>query len=171
MSPSFKFFRISICCLAVLISTFPAKSQEAVRQRSALTTGGSSGTVAINGRSLFLQQSIGQQGITGLSGTKSYLIRQGFIQPLATSAGQNKEGSLAVTILPNPFSQHLKIYFSEEIRDVYVSVINMEGRIMFLKHMNSARELDTDLGMLAPGVYTIRINTISDFFTAKVIKQ
>ncbi len=124
-----------------------------------------------DGHQYYLQQSIGQPGITGLSQNKNYQLRQGFIQPLTGPVNIITSGTLQATIFPNPFSDHIIITFSETIPDfLYVALYDLNGKIIYFKKHGASPDLTLDAGYLAPGAYFIRVSTITKYLYSKIIK-
>ncbi len=146
-------------------------AQVPVKLRSALSAGGSSKIVMSDGHQYYLQQSIGQPGITGLSQNNNYQLRQGFIQPLAGSVNNITAGTLQATIFPNPFSENIIISFYEKMPDfLYVAVYDLNGKIVYFKKHGASPELILNAGHLPPGAYFVRISTTTKYYYSKIIK-
>jgi hypothetical protein len=157
--------------LLLLLLYQPVKAQEPAKLISTLNIGGSSNTLTIDSRYYYYQQSIGQSGIIGLSGGKNQLIRHGFIQPVAGRESSMLAGDLRVEIYPNPFSGYIIISFPERIQDaIYVTMYDLNGRIVYLKKFMTTEELNLDVSGLACSIYIMRVNTTTRSFYAKVIK-
>jgi len=157
--------------LLLLLLYQTVKAQEPAKLISTLNIGGSSNTLTIDSRKYYYQQSIGQSGIIGLSVGKNQLIRQGFIQPVAGRGSSMLAGELRVEIYPNPFSDYIIISFSEKISEIlYVTMYDLNGRIVYLKKFEAAGELNIDVTSLASSIYIIRINTTTRYFSSKVVK-
>ncbi len=147
------------------------EAQVPVKLRSVLSAGGSSKIVMSDGHQYYLQQSIGQPGITGLSQNLNYQLRQGFIQPLAGSVKSITSENLQATIFPNPFSEHIIISFSDTIPDfIYVALYDLNGKIVYFKKHGASPDLILDAGDLAPGAYFIRVSTTTKYLYSKIIK-
>jgi len=167
-----KLLRVSIPLLLVLLPIQKISSQEGIKLRSTFGSTGSSGTFTADNHKYYIQQSIGQYGITGLAQKNGYILRQGFIQPLAGTSGVNALESLPAIIFPNPFSSNITISFSEELSDVlYVTLYDLSGRIVYFKKHSASREIDLDLNSFMPAVYFIRVNTTTRSYYSKVIKR
>jgi hypothetical protein len=163
--------------LRLLITFLPVfyfqhtSAQVPVRLRSVLSAGGSSDIVMSDGHQYYLQQSIGQPGITGLSQNKNYQLRQGFIQPLAVSLKINSTGTLQATIFPNPASDNIIISLAEEITEpLYIALYDLNGKIIYFKKHAGSPELTMNAGDLAPGAYFIRVSTTTKYFYSRIIK-
>ena len=171
MSGFGKSLNLFLIILLVLFSLLPTRAQTAVKLRSTLSSGGSSGSFSANGRQYYLQQSTGQMSVIGIAQKHDYLLRQGFIQPLYGPANQKTMEPLPVIISPNPVSAHLTVSFSEVIVDpLYITIYDLYGKIAWFRKYEAARELDLDLTSLSPSVYVIRVNTITKSFYSKIIK-
>ena len=162
--------KLFLIILPVFIS-LNINAQVPVKLRSALSAGGSSKIVMSDGHQYYLQQSIGQPGITGLSQNNNYQLRQGFIQPLAGSINIMTSGSLQATIFPNPFSENIIISFSEKMPDfLYIALYDLNGKIIYFKKHGASYNLIVDAGYLPPGVYFVRISTTTKYYYSKIIK-
>jgi len=162
--------KLFITILPVFVSLH-IYAQVPVKLRSVLSAGGSSKTVMSDGHQYYLQHSIGQPGITGLSQNKNYELRQGFIQPLTGSVNSITSGSLQATIFPNPFSEHIIVSFSEKTSDfMYVALYDLNGKIVYFKKHGASPDLTLDAGDLSPGAYFIRVSTTTKYLYSKIIK-
>lgn len=145
--------------------------QAAVKQRSVQSTGGSSKIVFSDGKIYYLQQTIGQPGITGVSQNNNYQLRQGFIQPPAGSVNIISSGNLKAVIFPNPFSDNIIISFSETISDnLHVALYDINGKIISVENYGALPDLFLNAGHLAPGIYFLRVSTATKFLYTKIIK-
>lgn len=162
--------KLFITILTVFIS-LNINAQMPVKLRSTLNIGGSSKIVMSDGRQYYLQQSIGQPGITGLSQNNNYQLRQGFIQPLVSSANSITPGTLQATIFPNPFSENIIISFYEKMPDfLYVALYDLNGKIVYFKKYGASPDLIVNAGYLRPGAYFVRISTTTKYYYSKIIK-
>jgi hypothetical protein len=157
--------------LLLLLSLQTIKAQTITKLRSTLSAGGSSNTFMANGKQYYLQHSIGQSSVIGLSHRNNYLLRQGFIQPLEGYNKSIKLASLPGTVSPNPFSEKIIVSFSEEISDdLFVTFYDLNGKIIYFNKYGAAQELNLDVSSLAPAIYLIRVNTTTKCFYSKIIK-
>ncbi len=162
--------RFIIIVLPVLVS-LQVNAQTPARLRSVLSSGGSSTVITSEGHRYYLQQSIGQPGITGLSQNNNLQLRQGFIQPLAVSLKVNSKGTLQATIFPNPFSSNIIISFAEEITEpLYVTLYDLNGKIIRFEKQGASPELFLIAGNLAAGAYFLRVSTTTKYFYTKILK-
>ncbi len=162
---------IFVSLLSLLLSIQTIDAQNPARLRSVLSTGGSSKTVALRGRNFYYQQSIGQPGVTGPARYNNILIRQGFIQPLEGSLAVNLIEALPATVSPDPFSSKIIVSFSEGISDIlFVTIYDLNGKIVYFNKIGAARELTLDVSFLPPALYILRVSTASKSFYTKMIK-
>ena len=166
-----KHFKLIFIILFFIVFITTGSAQEALRPRSALSAGGSSGIINVNGRQYYLQQSIGQQSITGISNKQDYLLRQGFIQPIYGYYSQTVQEKLPVVVHPNPFSSHMNINFPEApAGNLYVTIYDLSGKIVFFQKYEASGVLTLDLSSLSSSVYIIRVNTTTKYFYSRIIK-
>ncbi len=166
-----KHFKLIFILLFLIVFVDSGKGQEVLKPRSALSAGGSSGIINVNGRQYYLQQTIGQQSITGISMNQGYLLRQGFLQPIEEEHNQLSKETLPVVIYPNPFSSHMNLSFIEKTSGpLYVTIYSLDGKIAFLKKYETGSNIDIDLSSLPPSVYVLRLTTIKKSFYYRVIK-
>ena len=171
MSRSARLFRFILVIIPLLIFSIRGTSQEAARLRSTLSAGGSSGVFYANNHAYFIQQSTGQQSVTGISQRPDYLLRQGFIQPYIAKSYRIPPETLPVTIYPNPFDDHIMISPDETIRGrIYITIYNLDGRIVFFSKYDDAGARELNLSSLPPSVYVLRINTATSFYHSRIIK-
>jgi hypothetical protein len=154
-----------------VFATPDINGQVAVKWRSVQSTGGSSKFLLSDGHLYYLQQTVGQPGITGVSQNKNYQLRQGFIQPLAGSVNSITSGNLKATIFPNPFSNNIIVSFSETISDyLYVALYDINGKIVYFEKHGALPDLFLDTGHLTPGIYFLRVSTTTKYLYTKIIK-
>jgi hypothetical protein len=80
-------------------------------------------------------------------------------------------GVLHADIYPNPFSSYIILSFPEKTTDaVYVTLYDLNGRIVYLKKFTAAGEINLDLSGLACSIYIMRVNTTTRSLYSKVIK-
>jgi hypothetical protein len=155
----------------VLVSFHSIKGQVLIKLRSTISTAGSSKTFTSNSKQYYLQQSIGQSSVTGLSRNKDYLLRQGFIQPLKGSIKTTAAEALPVTVFPNPFTTNIIVSFTGEVSEIlYITLYDLNGKIVYLKKSRATQNIDLDVSSLPPAIYFIRVNTSSGNFYSKLIK-
>jgi hypothetical protein len=171
MSHTIKILKFLLIILFSCICTVPGIGQVSNKLRSTLSAGGSSGFITVNGRQYYLQQSTGQQSITGISQKQGYLLRQGFIQPVNGQYNKTVQETLPAIIFPNPFSSHMSVTLPvAPDGHLYVTIYDLTGKIAFFRKYVAAGKLDLDLSSLPSSVYIIRINTTTKYFYSRIIK-
>jgi hypothetical protein len=158
-----------ILYLFILIDT--GNGQEALKPRSALSAGGSSGIIMVNGRQYYLQQTTGQQSVTGISVNQGYLLRQGFIQPIEENHNKMLKETMPAVIYPNPFSSNMNVsLIGKTAGPFYITIYSPEGKIAFLKKYETGSHIDIDLSSLPPSVYFLKLTTSKKSYYSRIIK-
>jgi hypothetical protein len=141
--------------------------------RSTVGVNGNSTTTNFSGKQYIVQQSVGQASVIGNHTIQDFTVLQGFIQPPITIEGATDEdNSLQAVIYPNPFSNFIRVRFSEETdAPLSVTLYDIAGRVVFSKEMASAREIQLDLNFLSSASYLIYISQANKQFTATLIKN
>ncbi len=171
MSDTVKILKFIFIILFSFVCSEPGTGQASFKLRSAISAGGSSGIITVNGRQYYLQQSTGQQSIIGISQNQGYLLRQGFIQPFNGQYNKTVQETLPAIIYPNPFSSHISVTLPvSPDGHLYVTIYDLGGKIVFFRKYEAAGELDLDLSSLPSSVYIIRVNTTTKYFYSRIIK-
>ena len=74
------------------------------------------------------------------------------------TSGLHNINDLQLTVYPNPTDGKINIQFNEVQTNVEISVIDIQGRIVYTQSLNSEKELQLTLKE-APGIYLIQIET------------
>lgn len=126
---------------------------------------------------LLVKQTVGQQGITGSSTNKDYVVIQGYQQSLwAKYIASNKidavEGINAIAY-PNPFTQTINFQFSKPVTDdITISIFDILGRLVHEQKKKIDNTILTiDLGRLPTSEYLVRLYTNNLNYYTKIIKQ
>lgn len=134
----------------------------------------SQGKSAVLSGGILVQQTIGQQSISGNSIGK-FTIVQGFQQNqwakiLADSPLKN---DLIVTTYPNPFVSQVNFQFSKAVNDeMTVSVFDVSGRLIIQQVKNlEGVILAIDLARLPNAVYLVRLNNNEINYYTKITKS
>jgi autotransporter-associated beta strand protein len=101
---------------------------------------------------------------TGLSAT-------GIIRVTYFSDVTEKETEMPVRIFPNPSSDKLIIKFPETLKDVEITITDLNGKTLFTTVENNATVLDLDLSPIDPGVYIIKIRCENELIVRKILKE
>jgi hypothetical protein len=142
--------------------------------RSTIAISGSSKTIATNGKTYVMQQSIGQASPIGTFYTKDYIARQGFLQPhiAAYTKGIAIPLSLDANVYPNPFAESVTIAFSEQINEIIdVTVFDALGRIVFSNSYSGGQKVTVDFFNLPPAYYLLKVTANYKLFMKKIIKN
>lgn len=140
--------------------SFLSNSQEHKLLRSTISSSGAAARLQAGGVSLLVQQSIGQASVIGTSYTDTFILREGFLQPMTghsdLSPGFETE-EIALSVFPNPFSEELVIEFQEELTDPFITVKMYDacGKLSFEGEFESNQKITLYLQSFAltDGVY------------------
>ncbi len=147
--------------------------QQAILRETTSTSGGGFHTV-LHGKSVIIQQSIGQASNIGTFSNNKTIVRQGFIQPSIYTASMISHSELEVSIFPNPFDQRVYIEFIEQQNaPVDVKIFDVSGRTVFAQtyyNTNSERIELHPLGLVS-GSYIITLKAENKSFSTILIKS
>lgn len=168
----FYFKVFSVFALFINILPINCKSQTVVKLRSVTSSCGTSKSITTEGNQYIIQQSIGQNGITGTTKNNNYILRQGFIQPPITIGKSNEEKTLLAKSYPNPFNTDIKISFNEEIKsNLIVILYNLQGTSVYYNVFPSTQDLEIHFPPMLNGVYFLKIQSNNKYYTTKLIKE
>ncbi len=142
--------------------------------RSTMGMSGSSRTASVQGRFLYISQSIGQTSVIGTYTKDSYIIRQGFQQPPGTIVfiNTNQENTFQARIYPNPFHTSVTIAFDTIIDGNYtLKIADITGRIVLIKILPPVQQIDIPLEHLSNGLYQLTVISKDKQFKATIIKH
>lgn len=163
--------KLLFAILLILQSFQTLFAQSPIKLRSTLGVSGSSKTFTSNGQQYYLVQSIGQSSVIGLSQNNKYFLRQGFIQPINSSIPVIQLDILRAEVYPNPFSANITVSFAEDVSDIlHVTLIDLNGRISYLKLFPAAQEIKLNVESLAPTIYILMVRSTTKCFYSKMIK-
>jgi hypothetical protein len=83
------------------------------------------------------------------------------------------DARVTMNVAPNPVSNFIRITLASSSRTFDASVVGMEGRAVISAHGDVNRlntQLNNQLGKLSPGVYLLKIENMTEHYTAKFIK-
>jgi hypothetical protein len=95
-------------------------------------------------------------------------------QFLDSDASINENELLPFSVYPNPFVNHLQIDFNLNIKDVSISLYNVNGQKIQNQKLEQTNELSYKLEVtnsLADGMYILEIRSKSDVWKVKLIKK
>ena len=149
-------------------------------ESSTIASGGS--TTVINGK--YYSHVIGQSSVVAGTATKSGVtMRQGFKQPnlLARTIQHSglkiqiaEENPMAYTVFPNPFSDKIKIKFSEISKSpTFIAIYNISGQLIWEKmYPEKMDEVNlTDFENVRIGKYVLHIVYKGKPFVASIVKE
>ena len=123
-----------------------------------------------------INQTVGQQGLTGLSST-DFVVIQGFQQSLwgkyiASTAADILKG-IKITSFPNPFTETVNFQFSESVIDVVtVSVFDIAGRLVYQQGIIPLNNtLTINLSILPSTKYLVRLQTSKINYYTQIIRK
>lgn len=167
-----KVLKLFVTALPALVFFLRADGQTLINSGSALGAGGSSRFFSSNGQQYYFLQSIGQSGVIGIYQDKKYLLRQGFVPLLnGSSVITFPPAFLTVKVYPNPFTSEITIIMDEEEEDdIYISLTDINGRLVCFEKHKAAREVKLNVGSVAPSIYILKVSTAKKCFYSKMIK-
>ena len=149
-------------------------------ESSTIASGGS--TTVINGK--YYSHVIGQSSVVAGTFTKSgATMRQGFKQPnlLARTIQKSglkiqvaEENPMSYTVFPNPFSDKIKIQFSEISKSpTFIAIYNISGQSIWEKmYPEKIDEVNlTDFDNVRIGKYVLHIVYKGKPFVASIVKE
>ena len=149
-------------------------------ESSTIASGGS--TTVINGK--YYSHVIGQSSVVAGTSTKSGVtMRQGFKQPnlLARTIQKSglkiqvaEENPMSYTVFPNPFSDKIKIQFSEISKSpTFIAIYNISGQLIWEKmYPEKMDEVNlTDFDNVRIGKYVLHIVYKGKPFVASIVKE
>ena len=149
-------------------------------ESSTIASGGS--TTVINGK--YYSHVIGQSSVVAGTSTKSGVtMRQGFKQPnlLARTIQKSglkiqvaEENPMSYTVFPNPFSDKIKIQFSEISKSpTFIAIYNISGQLIWEKmYPEKMDEVNlTDFENVRIGKYVLHIVYKGKPFVASIVKE
>jgi hypothetical protein len=78
-------------------------------------------------------------------------------------------GSTRLTVYPNPTSDQLNLKMSSvDVKELSLTVYNAQGQIQLTKQINGLDFLTLEVGDWAAGLYTIEVNSGSDWLTQRI---
>jgi len=172
-----KYFKIHLFVALALSSNFlMAQTVES----STFASGGA--TTVINGK--YYSHVIGQSSVVAGTAIKSGVtMRQGFKQPnlLARTIQKSglkiqlaEENPMTYTVFPNPFSDKIKIQFSEISKSpTFIAIYNISGQSIWEKmYPEKIDEINlTDFDNVRLGKYVLHIVYKGKPFVASIVKE
>lgn len=122
-----------------------------------------------------VKQSIGQNGVVGLSNTSLNGVQQGFLNNTKVFKIDNTDVEFVETIdlsvYPNPFKNVVNIKFSKPSTfPIYIEVFDIRGRLVLDQEFQPSNLVSIATDRLQDASYIIRISSGSQAFLKKLIK-
>jgi hypothetical protein len=159
----------SIFCVVAIFSALPIHGQN-LRNSSLVSMGNAAH--AVQGQGLVVQQSIGQSSVTGVFGSASVRVSQGFLRGLRIVS---KEINLPFEVLafPNSFSDRITFRFTIEHQEVtQVLIYDAQGkRVYEANHLPKNKEIQLNLPYLVTGVYVAHLRSGNKLVQSRIIKK
>jgi hypothetical protein len=168
----------AICLFSLFFSTNVIIAQKV--ESSTFASGGA--TTVINGK--YYSHVIGQSSVVAGTAIKSGVtMRQGFKQPnlLARTIQKSglkiqvaEENPMTYTVFPNPFSDKIKIQFSEISKSpTFIAIYNISGQSIWEKmYPEKIDEINlTDFDNVRLGKYVLHIVYKGKPFVASIVKE
>jgi hypothetical protein len=168
----------AICLFSLFFSTNVIIAQTV--ESSTFASGGA--TTVINGK--YYSHVIGQSSVVAGTAIKSGVtMRQGFKQPnlLARTIQKSglkiqvaEENPMTYTVFPNPFSDKIKIQFSEISKSpTFIAIYNISGQSIWEKmYPEKIDEINlTDFDNVRIGKYVLHIVYKGKPFVASIVKE
>ena len=167
-----------ICLFSLFFSTNVIIAQKV--ESSTFASGGA--TTVINGK--YYSHVIGQSSVVAGTAIKSGVtMRQGFKQPNLVARTIQKSGlkiqvaeenPMSYTVFPNPFSDKIKIKFSEISKSpTFIAIYNISGQSIWEKmYPEKIDEINlTDFDNVRIGKYVLHIVYKGKPFVASIVKE
>lgn len=122
-----------------------------------------------------IQQSIGQQGVVGMSKISSGSIQQGYLNHLKIIKVDNPDSEFVETfelsVFPNPFNIHVNIKFSKPTEHpIHIEIFDIRGRLVLDQEFQPSGLITVPTERLEDASYMIRVSSGSHQYLKKLIK-
>lgn len=145
-------------------------AQVPVMQKSVMAIGGSSQNIDLNENTVYIRQSIGQNGISGTSKKNNIILIQGFIFPQMSVRGVKENENLDVEIKSIDNLNAYNIFINtRSIYDFKISLYTLQGKKIYFNHLKN-NQFTIDLNRFPKGIYILSINSLNKYFSKKLIK-
>lgn len=121
----------------------------------------------------YVSHSVGQSSVVGTSQLNSTLISQGYQQLIFNEYILEPASNLhEVKFYPNPFSTHLTFELSLDYENIQITIIDINGRIVFRNTKSSANQsLVLNIPFLSDSEYIITLTALNFYYQTKIIKK
>ena len=157
----------------IIILIFVSFNSSYGNKRSVISASGGTYIFKSSEKNYRVHFSVGQQSPIGQIKSNTVKARQGFIQPPKFIENYSTiDKLLKVRISPNPFSDVLDIFFSEEIKDkIKVNIYDIMGRIVYKDILPIKTEHKINLNSIPDSQFILRLETEKKYFQTKIIKR
>jgi hypothetical protein len=145
---------------------------QSVKNKSyVLSMSGASKNIKLQGASYSIQQSVGQQGITGTFKKNKTVLIQGFLHPRIIAPQKNELSDLDVTLRVIPNSQMYNVIINSDIQSgFFVKLYDLTGKNIYSRFYTNEKSFELNMELFVTGVYILNINTSTKKFSTKLIK-
>ena len=121
----------------------------------------------------YVSHSVGQSSVVGTSQLNSTLISQGYQQLIFNEYILEPAFNLhEVKFYPNPFSTHLTFELSLDYENIQITIIDINGRIVFRNTKSSANQsFVLNIPFLSDSEYIITLTALNFYYQTKIIKK
>ncbi len=136
-----------------------------------LSMSGVSKNIKLQGASYSIQQSVGQQGITGTFKKNKTVLIQGFLHPRIVAPQKYESSGLDVTLRVIPNSQTYNVLINSDIQSgFFVKLYDLTGKNVYTYFYTNVKSFKINMESYTSGVYILNINTSTKIFSTKLIK-
>jgi hypothetical protein len=161
---------VKVALLFILTGWFTVLSQAQVIHHQMTS---SQGSIVQVSNKLKVQQTIGQQSVTGNYLGSTFSVGQGFQQGKISKSKGPSALNIQIMTFPNPFTSKINFQFSASIDGlIKVSIYDITGRVV----MNSEKELlnnvlSVDNLNFPDGQYIVKLSAKNFNYTTNLIKM
>ena len=151
------------------VGTSPADSNSVAWTNVGNTTNYTLNGLSLNGGTMYY---VNVRAVNNAGLTSSLISSDG--QFLDSDASIDENEMLPFSVYPNPFSSHIQIDFSQNIKDVELVLYNVNGQKIQNQKLEQANELSYKLEVsnsLANGMYILEVRSKTDVWKVKLIKK
>lgn len=76
-----------------------------------------------------------------------------------------------IEFFPNPFQDYLHLEFGDFHETVDISILNVQGQLLFESNLSKTQKTRMDLSQLPGGLYYLRIKNTKDVYRFQIVKQ
>ena len=99
-----------------------------------------------------------------INGNKAYSFRNCFVQI-------DEKEVIPFSIYPNPASNLISLTFSDVIEESKLSILNLNGQAVYTDVLASGNSYSLDTRFLTQGIYIVNIESATELYSTKLVKQ